>query len=201
MMKSKTEGILSVKYAKIIRIMKLLTFFLFCAVGFAFATGSYSQNTLLTLKLENKSVKEAFKAIEKKSEYVFFYYKGNLDENRLINLDVKQETIHNILDRILEGTGNSYWIDDRQVYIVKAEEKRELAAQQPVNTIRIRGNVTDMNSTPLVGVVVVVKNDPTRGVVTDTDGNYTIDVPNRQTVLEFRYVGFIPGRKRWEAAP
>src|SRR5690554_3262796 len=120
MMKSKTEGILSVKYAKIIRIMKLLTFFLFCAVGFAFATGSYSQNTLLTLKLENKSVKEAFKAIEKKSEYVFFYYKGNLDENRLINLDVKQETIHNILDRILEGTGNSYWIDDRQVYIVKA---------------------------------------------------------------------------------
>ena len=62
---------------------------------------------------------------------------------------------------------------------------------QQTREILIRGNITDINSEPLIGAAVVLKNDSTVGVITDIDGNYTIKVPNRYAVLEYRYLGFV----------
>lgn len=62
---------------------------------------------------------------------------------------------------------------------------------QQTSEILIRGNITDINSEPLIGAAVVLKNDSTVGVITDIDGNYTIKVPNRYAVLEYRYLGFV----------
>ena len=77
-------------------------------------------------------------------------------------------------------------------YILQSDERKIKTEAQSDKTIKIRGNVTDMNSTPLTGVMVVLKNNPSKGVITDIDGNYTIDVPDKQVVLQFRFVGFIP---------
>ena len=52
----------------------------------------------------------------------------------------------------------------------------------------VKGVVTDENGMPLPGVNVIVKNT-TRGVITDFDGNYTIDVMPKD-VLQFSYLGF-----------
>ena len=42
---------------------------------------------------------------------------------------------------------------------------------------------------PLVGVTVLLKST-TSGVLTDINGNYSIQVPNDQAVLQFSYIGF-----------
>ncbi len=55
-------------------------------------------------------------------------------------------------------------------------------------TLSVKGNVSDENNMPLLGVNVLVKNEA-RGTTTDFDGNYSLDVsPNE--VLIFSYVGF-----------
>jgi len=54
----------------------------------------------------------------------------------------------------------------------------------------ISGTVTDaIDNTPLIGVNVVVKGTGT-GTISDLDGNYSISVPNQNSVLEFSYTGF-----------
>lgn len=52
--------------------MKLLVLFFVLSVRLCYAIDGYAQSTYFTLELNNKTVKEVFKAIEKNSEYVVF---------------------------------------------------------------------------------------------------------------------------------
>ena len=55
----------------------------------------------------------------------------------------------------------------------------------------VQGTVTDASSgEPLVGVNIVLKGT-TKGVITDTDGNYTISVPGSDAVLQVSYIGYL----------
>ena len=54
----------------------------------------------------------------------------------------------------------------------------------------ITGKVTGAaDKNPLTGVTVLLKST-TSGVLTDINGNYSIQVPNDQAVLQFSYIGF-----------
>ncbi|XOV91570.1 MAG: SusC/RagA family TonB-linked outer membrane protein [Bacteroidota bacterium] len=56
--------------------------------------------------------------------------------------------------------------------------------------VRVSGTVTDpSDGESLVGVNVVIK-DTQIGTVTDIDGNYTLEVPSKDVVLVFSYLGF-----------
>ncbi|MDR2233170.1 MAG: TonB-dependent receptor [Tannerella sp.] len=56
--------------------------------------------------------------------------------------------------------------------------------------VRVTGTVADVNGESLIGVSVQVKGTTT-GIATDVDGNYSIQVPNAQSVLSFSYVGYL----------
>ena len=53
-----------------------------------------------------------------------------------------------------------------------------------------KGTVTTEDGEPLIGVAVKLVSDPTKGVVTDFDGNFMIAVKNNKEVLEFSYLGY-----------
>jgi TonB-linked SusC/RagA family outer membrane protein len=126
--------------------------------------------------VNNKRVKEVLNEIEKNSEFIFFYSDDFLDVNRKVSIKVQNQTINEVLDKLFMGTDNKYTIDDRQVFIVKAE--------QPVQN-RITGKVTGPDGAPLPGVTVTIEKS-TKGVITDPDGNYSIDVkPGDRLVFSF----------------
>ncbi len=55
--------------------------------------------------------------------------------------------------------------------------------------ITIKGKVVDNTNEPMIGVTVSVDGHQQTGVVTDSDGNYSINVPANAT-LKFSYIGF-----------
>ena len=55
--------------------------------------------------------------------------------------------------------------------------------------IRVSGTVTDENNEPLIGVYVRVKGGDA-SAITDVDGHFYLDVPGRNSVMQFSYVGF-----------
>ena len=58
--------------------------------------------------------------------------------------------------------------------------------------ITVSGTVVDDTGMPVIGATVVIVETPTRGTVTDIDGNYTLkDVPPDAT-LRFSFVGLKP---------
>lgn len=60
---------------------------------------------------------------------------------------------------------------------------------QQTKGIRISGTVLDKEKTPLPGVNITVKKS-TVGTITDVDGHFYIEVPDKQSVLIVTYIGF-----------
>lgn len=92
----------------------------------------------------------------------------------------RQITAKLCLGLILLGGGKAY-SNEIDVY---AETPQKWYQQFPV-----KGQVTDASGVPLPGVSVVVKGKASKGVATDFDGNFSIDVDSGE-VLVFSYVGF-----------
>lgn len=57
--------------------------------------------------------------------------------------------------------------------------------------ISVKGTVKDQSGESLIGVGIKVKGTTT-GTVTDIDGNFSISVPNTNSILEFSYIGYTP---------
>ncbi|MDR1746412.1 MAG: carboxypeptidase-like regulatory domain-containing protein, partial [Tannerella sp.] len=184
MKKNCTNGILHAKLKKWIRIMKATTFFLIVGISMLCARNSYSQSTLLTLKMTDRTIREVFDVIEQQSEFVFLYQTDALDENRKVGIDVTNQTVDKVLDHLFENTDNVYVIDDRQIYIA-----RKAPATEPEQTKKpVSGTVKDSNGEPLVGVNVVEKGT-TNGTATDANGNFTLNVADNARLL-ISYVGY-----------
>ena len=63
-----------------------------------------------------------------------------------------------------------------------------MASVQQNQTIKVSGQVVDQDGEPLIGATVKLKNAQT-GVITDFDGNFTIDAPANGTLV-VSYVGY-----------
>jgi TonB-dependent starch-binding outer membrane protein SusC len=57
--------------------------------------------------------------------------------------------------------------------------------------IEISGKVIDNSGMPLPGTSIVIKGNILIGVQTDFDGNYSIEIPNPQSILIFSFLGFV----------
>ena len=80
---------------------------------------------------------------------------------------------------VLQGISNPIWAKSIGNFSVN---------QQEVYTLK--GNVVDKTGEPVIGANVVIKGTTT-GVVTDFDGNFTIDVTTG-TILTITYIGYNP---------
>ena len=80
------------------------------------------------------------------------------------------------------------WIGFFPVYADESMAE-SIIVQQQVKGIRISGTILDKEKSPLPGVNVTVKNEP-GGAITDVDGHFYIEVPNKQSVLNITYIGF-----------
>ena len=171
--------------------MRMFVCFIIFGCGISYATNAYSQITVLSLNVRNKTVKEVFSEIEKNSEYIFFYYDGILDMERKVSLNLKNQKIDVILNKLFENSNNNYIISDRQITISRKPEPipvpppPQVEEQQQV----ITGTVTDAEGVPLPGTSIVIKGTH-QGTVTDANGAYSLQVPNENVTLVFSFIGF-----------
>ncbi len=175
-------------FRKILRIMKLTTFLVF-ATTLMVSASVYSQNTRLNLKFESIPFGELFQEIEKQTEFRFAFSNSKLDSKQKIKIDSTDETLENILDKVLPE-GITYDIIDRYVVILNAWEKKFIVErqQQQQQQPAVSGKITDQSGQPLPGVTVVVKGS-TQGTVTNADGNYSLTNIPENAMLVFSFVG------------
>ncbi len=183
------------RYRNLLLAMKLtiLAFFL-GLMGLSAST--YSQKTKLSLDLENVSISDVLKAIESQSEFVFIYENDALKFDKKVSINVNESSVDKILAQILENTGTSFEIVEKQIVITKNAPVTELQtltpkfeneSQQPQKK-QISGSVTDKNGASLPGVSIVVKGT-TIGIISDEGGKFTLSVPIDANTLVFSFVG------------
>lgn len=55
----------------------------------------------------------------------------------------------------------------------------------------VNGKIIDNAGIPIAGATVTIKSNQTIGVLSDFDGNYSIEVIDTESILIFRYLGFV----------
>lgn len=176
------------------KMLKVLSVFLFLSV-MPIKAGTFLQETL-SFNFKNTSIKNIFAEIEKASEYRFLFT-GNLGNSleKKVTVRTESNSLTEILDIVVKNTNLKYNIVDKQI-IVSSIESAKLVEPKEIHqynrTIKIKGKVYEADTTPLVGVTIIVKGT-NLGTTTDVNGMYEIDIPLEGldgAILQFSYIGF-----------
>ena len=133
---------------------------------------------------------EVISAIKSQSDYEFFYDDA-MASHKVKAFSFKNADLKVVLDKILAGTGICYSIKDKIIYLKQNTLPRIEDSSNSPEKRTITGQLLDENGEPLIGAYVVVKGQNT-GVITDIDGNYSIEVSGENPELRFSYIGYKP---------
>lgn len=170
--------------------MKLTILCLMISV-FQIHSNTYSQNSKVTLNLENVKIRTVFLEIQSRTDYSFVYNNKKINDEELVTIKLKNKPISAVLDYLLKNKGISYVIKDKLI-LLKANTDNEIKPEEPkkqAQAIKVTGSVTDKQGIPIPGVTIIEKGLK-NSVGTDFDGKYSIDVKSSQAVLVFSYIGF-----------
>ena len=169
---------------KTIRIMKLIAVLLATCLQVS-AKNAYTQN--VTLKENNISLGKLFKEIRKQTNVNFFYADEVLKNAKKISINVQNSSVKDVLDFCFENQNLSYTINENTVVIRRKELEAE-ATIPLIQTIAIKGKVTDDKGKPLADATILVKGTKI-GTKSDDEGNFAIDVDPGATLI-ISFVGY-----------
>ncbi len=169
---------------KMLLSMKLTLILTFLTTFTVFA-GSFAQNTKLSLKIQDRQVREVLNEIENQSNYSFMYDNRQIDVERRVSLEVQGKNLDEVLADIFEGTNVTYKLIDRHIMLM-AEDSPAISRQAGP----VKGQVVDPNGDPLPGVTVVLKGSNV-GTITDFDGNFSLKDVQSSDILVFSFIGML----------
>jgi len=171
--------------SKAFLVMRISLLLLICSVMQAFASNGYSQTTTLSLNLQNVPVEEVLNAIESQTEYRFLYNKRMVNVDRVVTVSTDKSDLTEVLDNLFKNNEIKYVISDRQIVLSRLESDA-----LPQQSKRVSGKVLDDTGYPVIGANVIEKGT-TNGVITDLDGNFSLELPDN-AILQISYIGYTP---------
>lgn len=138
-----------------------------------------------SVTIQNEQLSTALNKISNASGYKINYNTEDLQAYK-VSAQLKNVTVTEALDKVLEGKPFSYQVNEEFITIRKTQA---LTSLQPANGRTIKGFVFDENNEPLPGVSVRIKGD-TKGNITSVEGEYLLSLKsNENTTLVFSYIG------------
>lgn len=166
--------------------MKLFTLFFACSLGLAHASESYAQTAIVNVEVQNKTVGEILKKIEKQSDFDFFFDNTLIDLNRRVSVTSRNSDIFKVLEKVFKGTNVKYSVLDKKIVLTINADNVQTAQQ---TTFKVTGKVVDENGEEIIGASVLEKGT-INGTVTDMDGNFELKVSGKEVILEVSYIGY-----------
>jgi TonB-linked SusC/RagA family outer membrane protein len=157
------------------------------------SASTYAATARLSLDLKNVPLQQVFTAIERQSEFIFFFSNNNIDKNKQVSIKVKGRLITDVLNDLFKSTNITYSILDRRIILSTNDKTTEVKTEgipepEQAKKITITGTVKDAAGQPVTGVIVTVPGT-TKGVVTDANGNYSVQVVAKDKTLVFSFIG------------
>lgn len=158
----------------------------------------------VSIQLKNEGIRDMFRKIEKQTQLRFAFIENQIDSKARFTLDKGAYRVSEVLDRTLSPLDMTYMSTGNVVYIIKKkpQDPKTINLTQPagiedvpvqyteIKIPTIKGKVTDEKGEGLPGVSILLKGTQ-QGTTTDIDGNFSIDVPDKDAVLVFSFVGYI----------
>lgn len=165
--------------------MKLTLLLLISAV---FQLKAANNDNQVTLHAKGLPLIEVIKSIKQQTSYQFVFDIQMVEKARPVNYSTDAAPLEKVLDDIFKDQPLTYVIVKKNIIIKK---KTVIASSVPESVrMKIKGQVTESNGNPIVGVTIVNKTG--RGnAITDDVGVFTIEA-NIGDSIQFTMVGMDP---------
>ena len=160
---------------------------LFCFVLNLMSMHAQAKAPTVTVNANNARLVSVMKQIEEQTGMTFFYENSKVNTARRVSVNAEEESLSSVLDRLFSGSNVDCKVMDDKIVLTPLQTRVATASSQGPR--RLSGTVTDSNGEPLPGAAVVIAGT-NKGVVTDNNGHYSIEVPSG-TAVEVSCIGFV----------
>ena len=169
---------------KVLKYTLLCSGLCFLNMGVEASNYELLNQTEVSVSINNSTLKELFSQIENQTDLVFIYNNNDFNVNDRVSVNINNESVANILAKVLKDYKLSYTINDRYILLHRKNEQPKIQQNKIV-----KGQVLDNKGEPIIGANVSVKGT-SNGTITDIDGNFSLEVPNN-AILSISYIGFV----------
>ncbi|MCR9065391.1 MAG: SusC/RagA family TonB-linked outer membrane protein [Cytophagales bacterium] len=145
------------------------------------------KTTKIHLAYEKATVARIVNDITNKTDFHFIYEEAI---RKSLNKTVTFSRITNLYDLLntVAFQADLEFKELNKTIVIKKSQRESPVVLKPLD-IRVSGRVTDENNEALVGANVTIKGT-TKGTVTNVNGEFSLDVPDKESVLTFSFIGF-----------
>ena len=179
-----------------LKLMMRTFVFLFCSICFAFGPNKgLSQNADILIEKDKKlNIKQAFRLINKQTDYKFGYRSDLLKNAPELFIEKGTIKVRMLLNRFLEPINFTYEFTENKTLLVKRKPKADANKMAQITTSnvdqsQVTGTVVDEMGDPLPGASIVEKGT-SNGTTSDFDGNFSLTLTDENGILVVSYVGF-----------
>lgn len=147
--------------------MKILSILL-TVFSLQLSARGYSQR--ITLSLKNAALEKLFKLVEQQTDYKFVYTEEEMELSKPVSIDVKNESLDNVLKLSFANQMLGYSFDEKFIIIKIADKSREQIASTYID---LKGKVVDENGNAVAGITIHVKNTK-KFTVSDNIGDFEL---------------------------
>jgi TonB-linked SusC/RagA family outer membrane protein len=145
----------------------------------------------VSISVTDKTVKDVFEEIKAQTNYSFWYDLKDVNVNRKVNVNVNNETVRNVLSKVLADHDLDFELKGNHIVIMK---KTSTGTQTGIphvfqNEKRISGIIKDEKGDAIIGANVLVKGTSI-GTTSDMEGRFSFDVP-ANAILRVSYIGYL----------
>lgn len=141
----------------------------------------------VSLNLGNVTVGKAIVELQKNYGYSVAVKSDGLNMEKTVSVSAQDEDIVQVIRKIFADQQVDVEVSGKNISISKK-------SVQPVESAKpaafsVSGKIVDENGEPLIGASVFDRDDPSKGAISDLDGNYSIQVKPSATLL-YSYIGY-----------
>lgn len=176
----------SFRKTKTILVVKLITIFLFAACLQVSASG-YGQN--ISVSGKDLTLKKVFNEIQRQTGYSFLYVDTDLQKAKKITIDVRNEDLKDVLNKIFSGQPLTYTIIQNTIVVKEKEAVTQIVnpEEDELQTIDVRGKIVNDKGEPVIASVVVKGTG--KGATTNNKGEFELKGVDENAVLVISGVG------------
>lgn len=139
----------------------------------------------VTVKIENRTLKEAFELIKTQYGYSLLIRNNDIDLDKRVSVNVQNGTIEKVLEQLLVDTGIQYEVNENRIVVFWSGG---LVKEKPTPRFTVTGVVTDATGEAVIGAnVSVVGVDG--GTITDLKGNFSLSVAKNNRI-SVSFIGY-----------
>ena len=159
-----------------------------------------AQNVLdkkISVSFKETELRKILESIQKQANVYFVYSPNTIDDSKKVNLDLNDKPLKVFFSEFLAsyGISNKLLSDNKFLLFLRQVKKKDLNDESSSSEIKaglltlVTGTIRDSIGNPVEGVTIIDENSKSTAV-SDTKGLFTIHVPDKNTTLKFKHIGY-----------